>query len=347
VARAPRQPGGRAHYGGAPPGFRKLVEEALLQVPKGRVTTYGDIARALGDLRAARAVGETLATNPSPSRVPCHRVVLVDGGLGGYAFGGPEAKAQLLRKEGVEVRDGRVRNLGAVAVRDLELSPVFGQYARLQEQLAASVTVEDFDPAPEVAIGVDASYGAGDARAWGAACAFDATTGEQIAEAVCQFAPPVPYVPGYLAFREIPGIVAAVGRLPARARRGAVILVDGQGILHPRRCGVASMVGLELGMPAVGVAKSKLIGTVDSRSRRYGRYSVRKVAVDGEVRGFEILPAKGEPKGSVLYASPGTGVGLWQSAKLAMALTEGGDESPRPILAADRLSRRARLEASA
>ena len=106
------------------------------------------------------------------------------------------------------------------------------------------------------------------------------------------------------------------------------------------------MVGLELGMPSVGVAKSKLIGTIDSRSRRLGPYGVRKVAVDGEVRGFEISPAKGSAKAVALFASPGTGVGLWQSARLVVALTEVGQESPRPILAADKASRRARQEIS-
>src|SRR6266571_5482669 len=97
--------------------MRLYVERALSQVPPGRVTTYGDIARALCDVRAARAVGELLATNRFPQDVPCHRVVMADGSLGGYAFGGAEAKARLLEREGVPIEAGRVVGLEGLAVR--------------------------------------------------------------------------------------------------------------------------------------------------------------------------------------------------------------------------------------
>lgn len=64
--------------------------------------TYGEVARAAGSPRAARAVGSALRKNPDLARVPCHRVVRFDGGVGGYA-GGVRAKIKLLRSEGVEV----------------------------------------------------------------------------------------------------------------------------------------------------------------------------------------------------------------------------------------------------
>ncbi len=228
--------------------MRELVERALAQVPPGRVTTYGDIARALGEIKAARAVGEILSTNAIPQTVPCHRVVMQDGTVGGYAFGGPETKARLLKDEGVPVHAGRVEPLDAVAVRAFELKPLFAAYAARQARLAEQVTVEDLERPPKVAIGLDAAYARADATAFAAAVAVDLNTNEEFASAVVEFQPPVPYVPGYLAFRELPGIVAAVRKLPAEARRRAVVFTDGQGILHPRRCGLASMAGLELGL---------------------------------------------------------------------------------------------------
>jgi len=76
------------------------VYEILARIPEGKVTTYGDIARALGHPTASRAVGRILNKNPNPVVVPCHRVVMSDGNIGGYAFG-KARKKELLKKEGV------------------------------------------------------------------------------------------------------------------------------------------------------------------------------------------------------------------------------------------------------
>ncbi|MBI4133428.1 MGMT family protein [Candidatus Uhrbacteria bacterium] len=87
--------------------FAQAVYRALRGVPRGNVTTYGALARAVGSPRAARAVGRALRENPTPSRVPCHRVVRADGLVGGYAWG-TRRKISLLRGEGVKVEEGRV-----------------------------------------------------------------------------------------------------------------------------------------------------------------------------------------------------------------------------------------------
>jgi methylated-DNA-[protein]-cysteine S-methyltransferase len=76
------------------------VYDILAQVPVGKVTTYGDIARALGHPSASRAVGRILNRNPNPITTPCHRVIKSDGKLGGYAFG-KIRKKELLTKEGL------------------------------------------------------------------------------------------------------------------------------------------------------------------------------------------------------------------------------------------------------
>jgi methylated-DNA-[protein]-cysteine S-methyltransferase len=90
------------------PAFQQSVLRAEHAIPRGRVSTYGLIARHLGDRNAARAVGNALATNPFPLIVPCHRAVLTDGGLGGFQ-GGPAMKRALLEREGIAFdRDGRV-----------------------------------------------------------------------------------------------------------------------------------------------------------------------------------------------------------------------------------------------
>jgi O-6-methylguanine DNA methyltransferase len=91
--------------------FDERVWKLMEGIPRGKVTTYAQIAKKL-NTKAYRAVGNACRKNPYAPRVPCHRVVRSDGNIGG--FGGKtagknvEEKARLLREENVEVRNGRV-----------------------------------------------------------------------------------------------------------------------------------------------------------------------------------------------------------------------------------------------
>ncbi len=76
------------------------VYDIVAQIPEGKVTTYGDIARALGHPHASRVVGRILNKNPNPILTPCHRVIKSNGNIGGYAFG-KVRKKELLKKEGL------------------------------------------------------------------------------------------------------------------------------------------------------------------------------------------------------------------------------------------------------
>ena len=82
--------------------FRAEVLRELSKVPYGETTTYAELARAVGNPKAVRAVGSACATNPLPILIPCHRVLRADGSLGGYR-GGEAAKRFLLRLEGIDV----------------------------------------------------------------------------------------------------------------------------------------------------------------------------------------------------------------------------------------------------
>ncbi|SDY67762.1 methylated-DNA--[protein]-cysteine S-methyltransferase [Citreimonas salinaria] len=95
AAFAPRGPGPgpELHLIGGP--FQIKVWEALLRIPAGQVTTYSDIARAVGNPRAVRAVGTAVGRNPISFLVPCHRALRRDGALGGYHWGLPVKRAML------------------------------------------------------------------------------------------------------------------------------------------------------------------------------------------------------------------------------------------------------------
>ena len=92
--------------------YRKLKE-----VPPGKVVTYGQLAKAAGLENGQRVIGRIMSQNPYPGVVPCHRVVMADGKLGGYGFGGPDIKADLLRDEGIKIEGGRVRDIDNVTYR--------------------------------------------------------------------------------------------------------------------------------------------------------------------------------------------------------------------------------------
>jgi O-6-methylguanine DNA methyltransferase len=95
--------------------FRSRVLRAVRRIPPGRVATYGDIARLAGSPRAWRAVGSIMRTCGDQG-TPCHRVIAAGGAVGGYG-GSPLLKRDLLRREGIEVRGGRVRFFSTIRWR--------------------------------------------------------------------------------------------------------------------------------------------------------------------------------------------------------------------------------------
>lgn len=88
----------------------KRIYKKLLEVPKGKVTTYGELAKAVGMKNGQRAVGRIMNKNPYPVIIPCHRVIKSDGKVGGYAYG-EEIKSNMLTKEGIKIKNGKILNL--------------------------------------------------------------------------------------------------------------------------------------------------------------------------------------------------------------------------------------------
>ena len=83
------------------------VYTKLLQVPEGKITTYGDLAKAVGLENGQRVIGTIMKKNPFPGIIPCHRVVKSDGKIGGFVYG-ERVKLQMLAKEGIKIKDGKI-----------------------------------------------------------------------------------------------------------------------------------------------------------------------------------------------------------------------------------------------
>ncbi len=83
------------------------VYKKLLEVPKGQVTTYSELAKAIGLKNGQRAIGRIMNKNPFPVIIPCHRVILSDGNIGGYAWG-ENVKRSMLSAEGIKIKKGKI-----------------------------------------------------------------------------------------------------------------------------------------------------------------------------------------------------------------------------------------------
>ncbi|MBI1828991.1 MAG: MGMT family protein [Thaumarchaeota archaeon] len=86
------------------------VYKKLLEVPSGMVTTYGELARAVGLKNGQRVIGKIMNKNPYPVIIPCHRVIKSNGKIGGYAWG-EKIKTNMLSKEGIKIKNGKIVDL--------------------------------------------------------------------------------------------------------------------------------------------------------------------------------------------------------------------------------------------
>ena len=89
--------------------IEEKVYKKLLQVPSGKITTYGELSRLVGLKNGQRIIGHIMKKNPFPVIVPCHRVIKSNGSIGGYTFG-IERKKNMLKKEGIHIKKNKIVN---------------------------------------------------------------------------------------------------------------------------------------------------------------------------------------------------------------------------------------------
>lgn len=143
------------------------------------------------------------------------------------------------------------------------------QAIALQRALAGTVQRVDAVGTVRRVAGVDVGFRCGGqvARAGVAVLSFPGLVPMQ--QAVAERPVAFPYIPGLLSFRELPAVLAALAQL---AEPPDLVLVDGQGVAHPRRFGIACHLGVVTGLPCVGVAKTRLLGVHDSVADRRGAW---------------------------------------------------------------------------
>jgi deoxyribonuclease V len=196
----------------------------------------------------------------------------------------------------------------------------------LKEQISP---VDDFDKIEQVG-GVDVTYKKGSSKAAAAAVVLSfpglAVLETRVVEGEVSF----PYVPGLFSFREIPLLIPALEKLKTIPQ---VILVDGQGIAHPQRMGLAAHLGILLDIPTIGCAKSRFIGTHEEPSKEKGACSY--LYDHDEVIGAVV---RTRTNISPVYVSIGHKISLSTAVELALKSTTKF-RIPEPLRAAHQMSR--------
>ena len=181
----------------------------------------------------------------------------------------------------------------------------------IQERLRPAVVADDdFDPVRHVA-GVDVGFLRGNTIARAAVVVLTFPELRPIEQTVVQRPVTFPYLPGLLSFREAPAALAALAQL---ATCPDLLLCDGQGLAHPRRFGLACHIGLLSDIPAIGVAKTRLVGRHDPLPASRGSW--RPLIDRGEAIGA-VLRTRENVK--PLYVSIGHRIGLESAVEYVLA----------------------------
>jgi deoxyribonuclease V len=224
------------------------------------------------------------------------------------------------------------------SLHDWNLSP--NEAIALQRRLAGRVEREDRLDRVRHLAGVDIGFEDGGETTRAAIVVLewkgDDETGLEVVEDVVHREPTrMPYIPGLLSFREIP---AALGAFDKLAIWPELVMVDGQGIAHPRRLGVASHLGLWLDLPTIGVAKSRLCGRHGEPGPERGDWVP---LVDGRGEDEEVIGAVLRSRKGVkpIFISPGHRISLPTALDWVIRCL-GRTKLPEPTRLADRLASR-------
>ena len=308
------------------PDLTNLLDRLLEQVPAGRVTTFGDLATALGDVRAARWVAEALGEPSSNSSA--HRVVRKSGELAARAI---SQRQRLVAEHCPFLSDNRI-DLEHARWSTFTSPQPLRKLCDWQLRMAAAATLPPWTEMPTTIAGVDLSYSSS-AKAVAAYVRIDVASGRVVFCHTIRRSAPFPYIPGYLTFREAPVLVDLLEEVRQHGPLDPLILVDGSGRLHPRRAGIAVAVGLLADCATIGVSKHQLCGR---RTLEFVE-GCPVIEHDGEAVGAVL---DGGSKRRTLYVSPGHRIDLASAVRCTKAVWRS-ERLPLPTFHADRLSRAA------
>ncbi len=199
---------------------------------------------------------------------------------------------------------------------------------RAQIELSKRVTIEEIDlDKVNIIAGLDVSYKGNIGVA--AAVAYNVKKMRKECSVTVEGKVEIPYIPGLLAFREAPLMIKALIKLMESCTKPDVLMVNGHGIAHPRRLGIASHLGVIMDMPSIGIAKSLLYGRIDFINGN------KVIIVDGKIVGYVVKKNRNE-----IYVSVGHKITSYQALRISLETWLDNHRFPEPIYLADMISRR-------
>jgi len=199
---------------------------------------------------------------------------------------------------------------------------------RAQAELSKRVReIDEIEYPIRHAAGVDVAFK--DGLAIGSAVVVEYPSLRVIEERLAVTEVRIPYVPTFLAFREVPPALKALRKLNTDYQ---ILFVDGNGRLHPRKAGFACHLGVLVDKPTIGIAKKLLLGEL-----RWTSKDEAEVIVNGEVLGYAVKLSR-----KIMYISVGHKVTLQTAVSLTKAFTRRGASLPEPLAQAHALSVRGR-----
>ena len=208
------------------------------------------------------------------------------------------------------------------------------EWVQKQHELAGRVKFEPFASVPRFVAGADIAFGPTGKEAVAVAIVWDRESRQIVEQQLARRPLEYPYVPGFLSFREGPALEDAIGKLK---HPWEVICFDGQGLAHPRRCGLATHMGVTLNRPAIGCAKSRLIGTYNEPSEIQGSSSP---LMDKQEQIGVVLRTRA--KVNPMFISVGHKMDLESAVRIVMVCVTQY-RLPEPTRQADILTKRYRL----
>ncbi len=213
--------------------------------------------------------------------------------------------------------------------------PSYKEAVQIQQRLREKVVLKPpLGFFPHLVAGTDVSYSREDKMFYAVVVVLELKSLSLIEKQVVIGRTEFPYIPGLLSFREAPFLIKAIAKLKHRPE---VILVDGQGIAHPRRIGLASHLGVLLQIPTIGCAKSRLVGTYGHLPDRAGFYSILKDK--GEEVGIVLRTRRGVKP---IFVSPGHLMDIKTAYQLVIRCLKGY-RLPEPIRMAHIVANQTRL----
>jgi deoxyribonuclease V len=298
----------------------KIIAGLISQIPKGMVSTSQDLADALGDPTIARSIERIINEELDWNRYPCHRVI-------GTKFKISPEQIELLKKDGTQFEYFKLANLEEIQFTGFKTSKPLEKLKAQQEQIAKKVEFIDLFGEIRQVGGIDISYKKREAM--GAIAIFNYETNELIKLLKAKARIDFPYIPTYLTFRELPIIeklLVQLDELPT------ILLLDGNGILHPRLAGLGAHIGVKFKLPAIGCAKSLLCGEVEQMPKKIGENS--PIIFGGQLVGHALKTSAEKP----IFVSPGNGISFETSLKVVRHLA-GNRRLPGPLAEAHRMAK--------